>query len=351
MVFDEVPLDKIALERIGPSPLLNATEEKNIIDHLTFMSSLGYDYTTVEISKMATDYAVYVEKRLPTEGELSRQWYKKFRSRWPEVKSQKPQKLDIIRAKSTCKEVVDTYYSELKSLLDTYGLLGKPENIYILEEITLPMGESAEDDLVNEQIDGRSVDKNKRFTVIVCGSASGSLVPPYLILPGQSWNEEFIKNTCQGTGGECAENGMCHSLIMKNYFQTHFKKFVATGGQNPPIMVLYDGHKSQLMLPFKSWAEENNIIFYVIPPHCSTITHWDNDCFHSLKELYRTECLSYLRRKECLSLSNYDCGTVVSTAYLKAMTESTMTKFFSRKGIVPFSQSVFEFHWQWYYNE
>jgi len=42
----------------------------------------------------------------------------------------KPQKLSIVRAKSTSKEVIDAYYAELKVILVKNDRLNKPECIY-----------------------------------------------------------------------------------------------------------------------------------------------------------------------------------------------------------------------------
>lgn len=338
------PVDEDTLPTFGPERLFTEAEEITLVNHLSHMKCLGYEFYIRQINRMATNYAVSVGKKLPSDGVLSTQWYHSFHERWPEAGYQKPQKLATVRAKSTSKEVVDGYYSELKSVLDTHSLLEQPDSIYILDEITLPMGHHAESVYCGSgSPEGDTDDKERKmFSIIGCGNASGSLVPPYLILPGKRWNEKYLEGTCQGSGGECAEKGLCHALILKNYFHSHYTKFVPVGKQNRSTLVLYDGHKLHPALTLKSWAEKNNVIFLPLPPHVSFVTHLNMGCFASLKAVYTKECLAYLKQKRCLSLTNLDVGVVGSNAYLKAVTPFTLSQSFRKIGIYPYCKTITE---------
>ena len=339
-------VDTMALPKIGPDTVLGGSEENILVKHLLYMSTLGYEYTVKETARIATDYAVSLGKKLPSDAALTKHWYYGFRSRWPELKFQKPRKVSGVRAKSTSKEVVDMYHSQLWSILDTHKLLEQPDYIYVLDEITLLM-EPSDTGLYSEGVfteDGDiSLEQSKRFfTMIGCGNASGSLVPPYLILPGTEWHEQYLEGTCSGSGGECSPDGLCSSLIMKNYFETHFKKFVRVGNHNKSKIVLYDGHKTQLLLSLKSWAEKNNIIFFVIPPYASFVANCEMGCFNSLRPVFNKECLNYLKQKQNISLTNDDAAEVASSAYLKAMTPLTLSKEMARIGIYPFDSTAVE---------
>ena len=54
--------------------------------------------------------------------------------RWPELKIAKPQKLALLRAKATSREVLDQYYKELGTILTSNNLVNKPERIYNIDE-------------------------------------------------------------------------------------------------------------------------------------------------------------------------------------------------------------------------
>ena len=172
-------------------------------------------------------------------------------------------------------------------------------------------------------------------TLIGCGNAPGSLVPPYLVLPGKKWNDSYLKGTCSGSAGECSEDGDTSALIFSNYFSNHFRKFVLFGKDHKPVIVLYDGQKSNLMLKLKIFGEENNITVFVLPLHVSCIM-LNLDCFHPLAEVFNKESWLYMRKKNELSLENTEVGRLASKAYLKTMTPATLTSAFKCIGVYPF---------------
>ena len=79
----------------------------------------------------------------------------------------------------------------------------------------------------------------------------------------------FITNTCAGTWGEMSDNGWSNTATFKNNLQNHFVKCVNPSARSSPILILFDGHKSHVNLDLQEWGSENNIIFFVLPPHTS----------------------------------------------------------------------------------
>ena len=64
--------------RTGPQTLFTHEEEKQFVDHIEEMALLGYGYTRTEILNLATDYAVHLKKRKPTDNRLSENWMAGF---------------------------------------------------------------------------------------------------------------------------------------------------------------------------------------------------------------------------------------------------------------------------------
>ena len=332
---DYISMD--TLPKYGSGTLLKEEEEKNLVDYLTQMNAIGYDYHIRQINRMATDYAVVLGKQSPSDRILTTHWFHSFNARWPEVRICKKPKIADVREKSTSQDVLGPYYSKLKEVIEMCALTERPDSIYIVDEITLPMEHCTEGEHCKTEND-TSVDErdeaNKNFSIIGCGNASGSLVPPYFILPGKRWHERYLEQACSGSSGECCQGGKPHSLTMKNYFEGHFTKFVKIGKQNPVTMVLYDGHKlHHPQLTLKNWADENNVVFFALPLHASVATGLDIGCFSALKAAFKTECENRLRQTKTSSLTNFDVGKVGSSTYLKAMTQLTLDKFFKGLGI------------------
>ena len=338
---ERIPFYEDKLPRIGFSKMFNGEEELTLAEHFNHMSYLGYGYIATDMKIIACDYAISLSKRNPVKSNLSNNWYYEFKKRFPYVNSKKPSvTLSIERANATSAGTVHIYYTNLKAILDTVE--HEPDQLYIVDEITLPMAQTAQDVYVktNTSESVRVDGDTQAFTLIGCANAAGSLVPPYLTLPGKRWNDSYLEGTCAGSGGECSEDGDTNAIVFNNYFNNHFRKFVPFGKDSKPIVVLYDGQKLNLMLTLKSFGEENNITFFVLPPHVSSVTGLNLDCFHPLIEVFNKESQLYLRKKNALNLENREVGQLASRAYLKTMTPAALSSAFKRIGVYPFDSSV-----------
>ena len=325
---------------MGLATLFNEEEEKTLAEHFDHMNYLGYGYIQKDIVTISSDYAIGLNKK-KSSSSLSKKWLERFRERFPHVKPQKfPTSLSAERENATSTGTVHIYYTNLKAILDSAE--NEPTSIYILDEVTLPMEQSAEDVYVKAASGetGETDRDTQSFTLIGCANASGSLVPPYLVLPGKRWNDSYLEGTCAGSDGECSEDGDTNLIIFRNYFNNHFRKFVSFGKDNNPITVLYDGQKSNLMLTLKKFGEENNITFFVLPPHASCITGLNLDCFRPVAEVFNKESRLYCRKNNVLSLGSTEVGHLASKAYLKAMTPAELTLAFKRIGVYPFNSNV-----------
>lgn len=96
------------------------------------MSHLGYGYTRVKVTALASDYAVSIRLKDKTEKQLSVQW--SFMDRWHDLKLQKPRALSISRAKWASKEAIDSYFDELENILNKYYLKNNHHCIYNIDE-------------------------------------------------------------------------------------------------------------------------------------------------------------------------------------------------------------------------
>ena len=325
---------------MGSARLFNEVEERTLAEHFDHMNYLGYEYIHKDMIIISSDYAIALNKK-KSSSNLSRAWFEKFRERFPYVKPKKfPTSLSTERANTTSAGTVHIYYTNLMAILDSAE--NEPTSIYILDAVTLQMEQSAEDVYVKATSGetGESDKDTQSFTLIGCANAAGSLVPPYLFLPGKRWNDSYLEGTCAGSDGECSEDGDTNAIVFSNYFNNHFRKFVPFGKDNMPIIVLYDGQTSNLMLTLKSFGEENNITFFVLPPHASCITGLNLDCFRPVAEVFNEESRLYCRKNNDFSLDNMLVGQLASKAYLKAMTPAELTLAFKRIGVYPFDSNI-----------
>ena len=317
---------------------LSQEEEKILYDHLEYMKSVGYEYTEKQITDMAAEFSIALDKKSVADPRFGEYWFKKFKERY--IKAAKQKELMALKSKMASKDIIDSYYEDLKTVLDKHDLTEHPDNIYILDEITLPLERETEN--TQNNLGSASLDQSGTLTLIGCGDASGGLVPPYLVLPCQDWDDSYLDGMCSGVGGECTKSGLSNTPAMKNYIESHFKKFVRLGKKQRPTLIFYDGHKLPLTLILKTWAEQNNVIFHVIPAYASCLLGFDVGCFSGLAEAYSQECLN-MRELKNINTAKDKVGKIVNHCYLKLTTPSTLMAGFSRIGIYPFTKTVIEF--------
>lgn len=153
------------------------------------------------------------------------------------------------------------------------------------------------------------------MTVIGAVNALGSAIPPFFVFPGQRMLPELMEGKTVGASGTVTASGWSNSDVFRTYMKDHFLN--VQGRDGDPILVLYDGHRIHIALDLIEWARDNNIILFVLPPHCSHILQpMDRGCFGLLQITYNQECLTF-SRKNHRTVTRYDvCGLVVKLIQL-----------------------------------
>ena len=187
--------------------------------------------------------------------------------------------------------MINNYYSELGNILTTNNLTNKLERIYNIDETGVSTEHSPPKIVCNVGTNPQAVTSPRSSTVtcIAAGNALGNSVPPYYVFPGARWNDDFLHGASTGTAGTMSKSGWSNSQVFQTYLNDHFLRYssVSTGSSTEPTLVLYDGHCSHVNLTLTDWAQRNNVILFVLPPHTS---HWtqplDVGIFRPFKTMY-----------------------------------------------------------------
>ena len=127
-------------------------------------------------------------KKRTSDKPLTPNWFYGFIKRWPELKVIKPSGLECCRAKSLNSEVVERYYSELYDVLNEYGLLNSPEKIWNIDEKGISQQHVPPKVVCSkDQKPQAIVSPRLTTTVIGCGNACGTAIPPFLFLKVLAW--------------------------------------------------------------------------------------------------------------------------------------------------------------------
>ncbi|XP_052275610.1 fumarate hydratase, mitochondrial-like [Dreissena polymorpha] len=323
----------------GPPPTFTQEEEAHFTDHLKLMASCGYGYSRSEVVNMASEYAIFLRKR-DKEHPLTLKWFRLFMQRWPELQLLKPRGLEVQRAKATNTESVSTYYAELGYILDKYNLKHKPERIYIVDEKGLSTSHKQPLEVPSCQSQQQAVTSasTNLVTIIGCGNAIGKSVPPFFVFPGKRMKSQLLDGGVDGVDGTVTESGLSNSAVYKRYLEQHLLKYLPERCLDNPVLILYDGHKSQVNLGLIDWAKSQNIILFVLPAHTSHVLHpFDVGCFGPFERIYSSVCHKFMHDNCGQSITRINVCALGSKAYSQSLSSKNLQASFCKTGLYPYN--------------
>ena len=232
----------------GQYPLLSKSEEKDIVDHVHYMASVGYGYSKIDLRHIATDVAICLAKK-ETNDLLSDNWVTNFLKRWSTLKLCKPRSLEWIRARNANPQIIDKYYNDLENTLTEHNLHDKPHLIYYIDETGVTTEHKPTRVITEASSKPQSVvsPRSATTTIIACGNAMGTALPPFFIFKGKKLFDELLANKTPGTTAVMSDSGWSNSIIFKDYLEKHFMKYAQKPQESSQkMLILYDGHKSHV---------------------------------------------------------------------------------------------------------
>ena len=174
-------------------------------------------------------------------------------------------------------------------------------------------------------------------TIISCGNASGTAMPPFFVSKGKQWNADLLKGKSPGAAAMMSDSGWCNSSIFKSYLEEHFMTYAQRPrSEDQKLLILYDGHKSHVCSPLIEWARDNNIILFVLPPHCSNILQpLEIGCFSPMKAKFNQKCQLFMRQNPSRTITRFDICEACK-AYLKGLSPTNLIS----AGAIPLNRTV-----------
>ena len=312
--------------RSGPSTAFSLEDEDVLHRHLKVMAEVGFGYSRQETLNLASDLAFHLgirNRKYP----LSFDWFYSFMSRWPDLKVTKPRSLEAARAKSATESAVKNYFEELKSILTKYDLMDKPHCIYNIDEKGMSADHKPPKIIAGKFYKAQAVTtgKSKTVTMIGCGSAAGQQIPPFFVFPGKRMVDTLMDGASAGAVGVMSDSGWSNSTIFEQYMKEHLVKYIPTRQPGSYVLVLYDGHRSHVTIPLIQWAIQQQIVLFVLPPHCSHILQpLDVSCYGPLELAWNSACHKYLRESGGKIITRYDVCRLACKAYTSTINPSNL---------------------------
>ncbi|CAF4787899.1 unnamed protein product, partial [Rotaria magnacalcarata] len=107
-------------------------------------------------------------------------------------------------------------------------------------------------------------------TVLMCTSASGECLPPYIIHKGVHLYDTWCpKNGFPGTRCNFSSTGWVEKPIFYDWLSRHFLPSVEF--IKKPVLLIYDGHYTHISTRIIKLAMTNGVQLECLPPHSTTI--------------------------------------------------------------------------------
>ena len=175
-----------------------------------------------------------------------------------------------------------------------------------------------------------SGEKGKTHTVVTCVSTSGYVILPMMIYSRKRMNEKLKQGGVPRTLFECSDNGW----INQELYIKWFKFFVEKISPARPVLLIEDGHSSDISLDVIVLARDNGVHLLCLPAHTTHLLQsLDISVFKSLKFNFSTACKKYLSSHPGNVVTTDVLASLLGKAWPKSVTPINVMSGFRKCGI------------------
>ena len=327
----------VAIGHSGPPKYLTDEEEEELEEFLAGCASVGFARSRQQVLELVQE----VVNRKGHTVRVSHGWWDSFRQRHPNLTLRTASPLSYARVMGSDPAVIGKYFDLLERTLSDNHLLDKPSQIFNLDETGMPLNPSPPHIVATRGMKNPSAigsgDKSQ-ITVLACCSASGYVLPPFVILDRLTLKQDFTMSEVPGTVYGLSRKGWIDGELFEMWFSRHF---LAHAPPVRPILLLMDGHSSHYQPSAIRRAAEEGIIMFLLPPHTSHLTQpLDKGCFGPLKMHWKKECWEYLISHPGQVVTRHQFSAIFQRAWSKSMTMTNIIAGFRVTGIYPLNRQA-----------
>lgn len=256
--------------------------------------------------------------------------------RHPDLRLRSGDSTANIRMDALSKKNIDAYFELLKEVYDKYEFYGHPEAIYNMDETGVPLEPRPPKVIAKKgqkKVRYRTSGTKTQITVIGCGSATGQVLPPFIIFAAKQINPLWTQDEVSGSRYAVSDNGWVDQELFFFWLQEHF---LSNAVSRRPLLLLLDGHSSHFEPNTIDHAREKGVIIFCLPPHttheCQPL---DVSLFGALKSHWRDHCHKFYQKNPGKVISKLNFCSVFRQAWLNAVTPSNICGGFRKAGVFP----------------
>ncbi|KAJ4439773.1 hypothetical protein ANN_07901 [Periplaneta americana] len=229
------------MKNIGRPALLSFAQEREFCSRLFRLADVGMPLISKLVKR--TVFTFYVSKR-------------------------KVQTLNQGRAMKLNRVIVKDYFDKLEAIMVEHGFMGKPENIYKIDEkecrLTLHHTQEVFATKETKRLHLIAPEHGENVTIVTCCNVVGQAIPPMIVFKGKRRRPEWGDDMLPGTAVKMTEKGSMTCQVFIKWL-AHFAKFKTVGKS----LFIFDGAKSHLDANIVDIADEHDIILFCLPSNCT----------------------------------------------------------------------------------
>ncbi|XP_022821491.1 uncharacterized protein LOC111352973 [Spodoptera litura] len=326
--------------KLGRSAILTTEHEAGLVRRIIRLADVGVPMTSKMLRIQAFSFCKI--KKIPNtfndaKNAAGKKWLRLFLKRHPELARRKAQMMNPARAQKLNKDIVGDHFSKYKSVLDRLGIEHKPESIYNIDEKNCRISLHHQQEVLTargrKRVHQIANEHAESVTVVGCGNAIGSAIPPMILFKGKRLKPEFQDNLPPGSLVKMTPKG---SMTTETFieFINHLNKYRTSG----PCLLIFDGAKCHLDFTIVEEAEKCGITLYCLP---SNTTHelqpMDKSVYRSFEHHWDQELIKYVSQHPERSLNKTSFNVILSQVWPKCMTISNITNGFRATGLYPYN--------------
>ncbi|XP_076805955.1 uncharacterized protein LOC143449578 [Clavelina lepadiformis] len=202
-------------------------QEKELVSHVLELERQFFGVTRKHLQSLAFELAEknQIKHRFNMEKRLAgADWVSGFLQRNPQLSLRTPEPTSAARARGFNRVSVGKFFALLGEVMNLHHF--KHHNVFNVDKTGITTVQTKQSKVLalkgKKQVGSiTSAERGTLCTAVICMSAGGSYVPPYLIFPRQRMKPELLDGTPPGTGYSCHPSGLMQLDIFTSWFK-HF---------------------------------------------------------------------------------------------------------------------------------
>ena len=138
-----------------------------------------------------------------------------------------------------------------------------------------------------------------------------------VVFSGKRFNQELSEGEVPGTLYGMSDSGWMDSELFSNWFSNHFLKHAVP---SRPLMLILDDHSSHYTLKLVKTAAENDVVLFCLLPHTTADSQpLDTICFGPLKTYWVETCQQFVFSNPGRAITKFQFSNLFSEAWSKGM--------------------------------